>query len=61
MALRVVQPFGGHAIGEDITDAAEIAKILDSDHASFVVRVADPAPAEQAPPVQPVTPAEPKE
>lgn len=42
--LRVIQAFGGHAIGDEITDVAEIATIVDSEQVSFVVTVADPEP-----------------
>lgn len=41
MPLLVVQAFGGHAIGDEITDAATITAILSSDLASFVVPVVD--------------------
>jgi hypothetical protein len=45
MPLRVTQPFGSHAAGDLITDAAEIDAVLASDQAAFVVAVADePAP-----------------
>ncbi len=42
--LRVIQAFASHAVGDDITDVSAIEEIIASDHASFVVRVADPAP-----------------
>lgn len=46
MAIAVIEPFADHAIGDRITDAAEVAAILASDASAFVVRVADePAPA----------------
>ncbi len=38
--LVVVRPFGPHAIGDVITAAADVAKILASDHRDHVVRVA---------------------
>ena len=45
MALAVIEPFAEHAIGDRITDSAEVAAILASDAHVFVVRVADePAP-----------------
>lgn len=42
--LRVIQPFADHAVGDAITDAAEIEAVLASGNASFVVRVSDPQP-----------------
>lgn len=45
MALRVTQPFGSHAVGDLITDAAEIASVTASDQATFIVPVADEAAA----------------
>lgn len=49
--LRVIQPFAGRAVGDEITDASDVEAILDSDQAHFVVRVAEPsdAPALPAP------------
>lgn len=44
--LRVIQPFADHDVGDAITDASEIEAILDSEHAAFVVSVADPEPVE---------------
>lgn len=41
--LVVVRPFGGLARGDIVTDEAQITKILNSEHARFVVRVANPA------------------
>ena len=40
MHLIVVKPFNGFARGDVITDAPEIADILESQHRSFVIRVA---------------------
>jgi hypothetical protein len=37
--LVVVRPFGPHARGAVITDAATIASILASEHATYIVRV----------------------
>lgn len=42
MHLRVVQPFGGHATGDTITDADAVTAIRESDHAHFVVAVPEP-------------------
>ncbi len=41
--LVVVRPFGTYAIGTVITAADMIAKILASDHADHVVKVAHPS------------------
>lgn len=47
-ALTVVQPFGDYQRGHQITDAAKIAKILDSPQSGHVVKVELPdAPPEQ--------------
>jgi hypothetical protein len=46
--LVVVRPFGTHAKGDAIADAATVAQILATEHATKVVRVfstATPAPA----------------
>lgn len=42
MHLVVVRPFGGLARGDTVTDAAQIADILHSEHARDVVRVVAP-------------------
>jgi len=42
MHLVVVRPFGGLARGDAVTDAAQIADILHSEHARDVVRVVAP-------------------
>jgi hypothetical protein len=54
MALRVTQPFGDHAVGDEITDASVVDEIMTSEQAAFVVRVED-APETNA---QPETPKE---
>jgi hypothetical protein len=41
MKLIVTQPFGGHAVGAQITDAAQVSLILASEQAHCVVKVAD--------------------
>ncbi len=41
MKLKLIQPFGGYAIGDEITDEDEIKRILDSEQAHYVVKVAD--------------------
>jgi riboflavin synthase alpha subunit len=49
--LRVTMAFGGHSVGDEITDTAEIAAVLDSEQAHFVVAVsspAEPAPSDSA-------------
>ena len=38
-SLVVVRPFGDHAVGDVITDANEIARILGSELTGHVVRV----------------------
>ncbi len=42
MHLVVVRPFAGLARGAAVTDAAQIAEILQSEHARDVVRVVAP-------------------
>jgi hypothetical protein len=44
MKLIVTQPFAGHEVGAQITDHTEVAAILDSEHAHFVVKVANDHP-----------------
>lgn len=39
MHLKVIQPFGGYAVGKEITEESEVSRILDSEHAPFVVKV----------------------
>jgi hypothetical protein len=47
MKLRVIQPFGNNAVGDEITNEDEIKTVLDSEQAHYVVKVPDePAPAE---------------
>jgi hypothetical protein len=43
MHLVVVRSFGGLARGDIVADAIRIAEILNSEHASCVVRVVAPA------------------
>ena len=38
-ALIVVRPFGAHAVGDVITDAARATELLAGEHAHDVVRV----------------------
>ncbi|MBV8401133.1 MAG: hypothetical protein JOZ17_20725 [Acetobacteraceae bacterium] len=40
--LIVVRPFGGLARGDTVTDPKRISDILNSEHASHVVRVGTP-------------------
>ena len=42
MHLIVVRPFGSYARGDTVTDAKRITDILNSEHASHVVRVCTP-------------------
>ncbi len=49
MHLIVTSPFAGYAVGERITDAAEVARIRAGEEAGFVVPIApgvEPAPAQ---------------
>ncbi|WP_287496908.1 hypothetical protein [Pandoraea sp. CB10b_02] len=39
MKLKVIQPFGGYAVGDEITDEAEIKRVLDSEQAHYAVKV----------------------
>lgn len=48
MPLRVIQAFGDHSVGEQITDPAAVTAILEFDQAGFVVSVAEPAPEKPA-------------
>lgn len=41
MKLKVIQPFGGYAVGDAITDEEEIKRVSDSEQAHYVVRVPD--------------------
>lgn len=49
--LIVKQPFGGYAIGDEITSPAEVRSVLDSENEAHVVKTEahDPAPARVAP------------
>ncbi|WP_183031741.1 hypothetical protein [Cupriavidus sp. UME77] len=42
MILRVISPFNGYQIGDEITDAQEVAAILASEQSNNVVKVAAP-------------------
>jgi hypothetical protein len=42
LQLVVVRPFGGLSRGDAVTDANRIADILNSEHATHVVRVCTP-------------------
>lgn len=53
MKLTVVQPFGGRAIGDEITDEAEVKRVLASEQVGFVVQVVVDAPAVSYVPVKP--------
>lgn len=49
-ALTVTEPFGGHAKGDQITDADEIAAALESNpHQVVAVDLPDPPKAPAAP------------
>ena len=43
MILRVISPFNGYQVGDEITDEAAIADILKSEQQVHVVKVAAPA------------------
>jgi hypothetical protein len=45
--LVVVQPFGGHRVGDLVGDAHIMREILSGEHAHHVVRTAAPVSAEQ--------------
>ncbi|WP_198432733.1 hypothetical protein [Burkholderia ubonensis] len=36
--LTVIEPFGGYAKGDEITDLAKVAEILDGENAHHVVK-----------------------
>ena len=40
--LIVVRPFGPWRVGDVVSDAANIEKIVESEHASHVVRISPP-------------------
>ena len=53
MDLKVVQPFGVYAVGDQITDQTEVAKILASEQSIYVVKVQSAsAPVPQQPAAQ---------
>ena len=39
MKLRVIQPFNGYGVGDEIANQKEIAAILNSEQAGYVVQV----------------------
>ncbi|WP_200893986.1 hypothetical protein [Xanthomonas sp. MUS 060] len=41
MKLKVIQPFGGYAVGDEITIEEEIKRVSDSEQAHYVVKVPD--------------------
>lgn len=43
MILRVISPFNGYQVGDEIADEKTIAAILDSEQQVHVVKVAEPA------------------
>ncbi|SOY56853.1 hypothetical protein [Cupriavidus taiwanensis] len=43
MILRVITPFNGYQVGDEITDEKAVADILASEQAANVVKVAAPA------------------
>jgi hypothetical protein len=44
MKLKVIQPFGNNAVGDEITNEDEINRVLDSEQAHYVVKVPDEQP-----------------
>lgn len=49
-ALTVIQPFGGHAVGDQITDPSEVSRVQEGEHAHHVVAVDLPdQPADKNP------------
>lgn len=47
MILRVISPFNGYQVGDEITDPKAVAAVLASEQSNNVVKVAAP-PAETA-------------
>ncbi|WP_198173295.1 hypothetical protein [Cupriavidus sp. USMAA2-4] len=43
MILRVISPFNGYQVGDEITDAKEVDAVLASEQSANVVKVAAPA------------------
>ncbi len=43
MILRVISPFNGYQVGDEITDAKEVETVLASEQSVHVVKVAAPA------------------
>lgn len=41
MKLKVIQPFNGHVVGEEIINEDEIKMILNSEQSHYVVKVQD--------------------
>jgi len=56
MKLRVIQPFGGHAVGDEITGQEAISAVLKSAQAAYVVKVAGASAADKTP--EPQAPAQ---
>jgi hypothetical protein len=53
--LIVINPFGGRAAGDQITDVAEIKDILAGESAGNVVATADPEPEPSKPAIASTT------
>ena len=49
--LVVISPFGGHEVGEAITDAGEIETVLSGEHAYHVVQAESAEPEKKEPAV----------
>jgi hypothetical protein len=48
MKLIVTTPFGGHQVGDEITDEKEVAAVLACEQAAYVTKVAtDPPPTKK--------------
>lgn len=39
MKLRVIQPFNGYQVGQEISDPKDIQVVLNSDQVNYVVKV----------------------
>ncbi|MDW3683106.1 hypothetical protein RA280_15375 [Cupriavidus sp. CV2] len=46
--LTVIEPFGGYAKGDEITDPAEVARVLASENEHHVIKRAAPATSDKS-------------
>lgn len=47
MKLIVITQFGGHQVGDEITDQSDVVAVLASDQAAYVTQVAANPPPKQ--------------